>query len=281
LFAPVRRGNMAVVNSDSAAARDEELAAFLAAPAPRRVPERLAEKAKAQFAGLITMVLGGSFGAMGLLLALSMQPWRLLDDWRLGRDGAATAPGRIVAAEATNLSVDQVQVWSYGFAFSVNGGETTAACFAAKGRWQIGDSVTVRYLPDDPAMAVAEGGRRSRGGGGIGWIVTLIFPGIGFGLLAWALAQRRRALHLLTHGRLDEAVVESVTPTNTKINGRRVQEIKLRARGGSARNDAPIVVRFHAPGIVALAEARLESGQPVYLLRDPARPNRVILPEAL
>jgi hypothetical protein len=283
LAARARAGKVAGVETDSAASRDDELAAFLAASPPRRVPERFVKKAKAQFAGMVTIIVGGFFGLMGLVMAIAMEPWRSFDDWRLARDSVATAPGRIVAAEATNLSVNRVQVWRYSFTFGVSGRETTGSCFADRGRWQIGDGATVRYLPDDPAMAVAEGGRRSRGGGGAAWIV-LLFPGVGLGLFAWAVTQRRRAVHLLTHGRLDEAVVESITPTGTKINGRRVQEIKLRASdGGGGAGDAlaPVTVRFHAPEIIALAEARLASGQPVYILRDPARPNRVILPEAL
>lgn len=275
MAATARAGNVAPVDSD--AVRDDELAAFLAAPAPRRVPERFAKKAKAQFAGAMMIVVGGIFGMLGLVFAFSMQPWRSLDDWRLARASAATAPGRVVAAEATNLSVNRVPVWRYDFVFGANGRETTASCFADRGRWGIGDGVTVRYLPDDPAMAVAEGGRRSRGGGGMAWIVLLV-PGVGLGLLAWAVTQRRRAMHLLTHGRLAEAIVESVMQTNTKVNGKYVQEIKLRGTGDGG---APITVRFHAPEIVALAEARLASGQPVYLLRDPARPDRAILPEAL
>lgn len=278
LFALARIGNVGTVHSDSAASRDEELAAFLVASAPRRVPERFAKKAKAQFAGMIMVVLGGFIGLLGLVIEFSKQPWRALDDWTLARESAVTAPGRIVAAEATNLKVHGVQIWSYDFTFSVNGVETTATCFAARGRWQIGNDVTVRYLPDDPAMAVAEGGRRSRGGGGMAWI-GLFFPAAGLSLLAWALSRRRLALHLLTHGRLDEAVVESIAPTGTKINGHRVHAIKLRATGGEA--GAPLTVRFHAPEVVALAESRLASGQPVFLLRDPGQPNRVIFPEAL
>lgn len=278
MFAPPRIGKVPVVDSQSAAARDEELAAFLVASPPRRVPERFAKKAQAQFAGMIMVVLGGFFGLIGLVFAFSMQPWRALDDWKLARESAATAPGRIVAAQATSLSVNRVQIWSYDFTFSANGFETTATCFAARGRWQIGNDVTVRYLPDDPAMAVAEGGRRSRGGGGMAWIV-LFFPGVGIALLTWALSRRRLAVHLLTNGRLDEAVVESIAPTGTKINGHRVHAINLRATGGEA--GAPLTVRFHAPEVVALAESRLASGQPVFLLRDPGQPNRVILPEAL
>jgi hypothetical protein len=278
LFAAARAGKVAAVDSDSAAARDEELAAFLAASPPRRVPERFAKKAQTQFASWIMIVFGGFFGFIGLILLLAMQPWGLLDDWRLARESAATAPGRIVAAKTTNLSVNRVQVWSYDFTFSVNGRETSATCFAARGRWRIGDTVAVRYLPDDPAMAVAEGGRRSRGGGGFAWF-ALLFPGVGFGLLTWAVKRRKLARDLLTHGRLDEAIVESITPTGTKVNNQRVHEIKLRAPDGGV--GSAITVRFHAPEIVALAEARLASGQPVYLLRDPTRPNRVILPEAL
>lgn len=278
LAAPARAGKVAAVNSDSAASLDEELAAFLVAAAPRRVPERFVKKAKAQFAGMITIIFGGVFGFMGLVMAFAMQPWRVLEDWRLAGGSAATAPGRIVAAETANLRVNGVHIWRFDFAFVVDGRETTASCYAERGRWQRGEGVGVRYLPDDPTMAVAEGGRRSAGGGGFAWIV-LLFPGVGLGLLAWAVTQRRRAVRLLTHGRLDEAVVESITPTGTKVNGRRVQEIKLRATDGGG--GAPFTVRFHAPEIVALAEARLASGQPVYLLRDPARPNRVIFPEAL
>ncbi len=278
MFAWARTGNVAGVDSNSAVARDDELAAFLAAPAPRRVPERFAKKAQAQFAGWGVLMIGTFFGFMGLVFAVAMQPWRLLDDWRLAREIAATAPGQIVVAETANLAINRVHIWRYDFTFSVSGRETTASCYAAQGRWRVGDAVTVRYLPNDPAMAIAEGGHRSRGGGGF-HSGLLVFIGVGFGVLVWAIRQRRRALHLLTNGRLDEAIVESVTPTGTKVNGRRVQKIKLRGICGGA--GVPITVRFHAPEIVALAESRLASGQPVYLLRDPARPNHVILPEAL
>lgn len=262
MFTAVDAGRFLSVESASTALPDDELAAFLAALPPRRVPARLAKSAQAQAAGWFLLVVGAIFGVIGLILADS---------------GAALAPGQIVAAESTKVRINGERVWNYRFEFRAGEMARLKTCFAAEGKWRVGSAVEVRYLPGNPDIAVVQGGRCSLGGA-FGSLV-LIFPFVGFGLLGWTLTKRGQAMRILEGGRLAEALVESVEPTSMKVNKRPVYAIKLRVT--EADPAVPITVRFWEPDVVSFAKTRMASRQPAYILFDPTRPNRVLLPETL
>ena len=50
-------------------------------------------------------------------------------------------------------------------------------CFTTGARWEVGDTVTVRYRPEDPTLACVEGARLSEGNWAMAFV--LIFPLVG------------------------------------------------------------------------------------------------------
>jgi hypothetical protein len=90
---------------------------------------------------------------------------------------------------------------------------------------------------------------------------------------------RRRTIALLERGFLAEALVTGIEQTNVSVNNRYVHKISL------ARTDAAaggtFVVRQSAPDVIAFAQGRMDAQQPVFVLYDPAKPKRALLPEAL
>jgi hypothetical protein len=249
----------------------------LAAPAPRRVPARLAAAACAQAGARVLLWLGAAFGAVGLLFVVQMAPWRALDDWRLDAADSVETPGKIAEAAPTGMSINKRTVWRYRFEFRAEGESRTGMCFTAGQSWQAGETVTVRHRPGNAGVAVVRGARTSPGGS-VGFVVTIIAV-IGLSLAAWIFLRRRRAMRLLTHGRLTDALVAAMEKTGASVNYQPVFKVSLRILDAAAT--VPVVVRCYAPEVVTFAETRLQSGQPVFVLFDPTRPNYALLPEAL
>ena len=99
-------------------------------------------------------------------------------------------------------------------------------------------------------------------------------------MIAMAAIVARRRLHfLLEHGQVGEARVTAVEATSTQINKQRVYRITLQRVDAAA--GAPFTVRRYEPTMVAFVRERLASNQPVFVLFDPAHPERLLLPEAL
>ena len=258
--------------------RDEQIAALLAASPPRSVPRDLLRPAQAQAAPLFLAFFGLAFGGIGLIVGLALFPWNFHREWRLRADDSVEVPGKILVVEETNSSVNKTRVIRYEFEFQPGGGEKMRGeCFTTGRRWLEGAEVTVHYRKESPEVACPVGGRLSTFGFGSGFV--LLFPFIGGGFVAWVVAARRRARHLLERGQMTEAFVTAVEPTNTQINKQMVYRIVLRRLDRPA--DPALMVRRHQPAIVEFARQRLETKQPVFVLYDPATPKRALLPETL
>jgi hypothetical protein len=135
----------------------------------------------------------------------------------------------------------------------------------------------VRYRPENPAVCCIDGARLSAGDGTS--TLVLMFPTIGGGLVAWVVIARRRMKALLERGFLAEALVSGVEQTQVRINNRYVHKIILQ-RTDSADGGA-LVVKSYLPEVIAFARGRMDAKQPVFVLYDPAKPKRALLPEAL
>ena len=103
--------------------------------------------------------------------------------------------------------------------------------------------------------------------------------GVPYNLLA-----RRRAVWLLTNGKVQDATVLTVErkkmPDGNDGRPPPVWAI-VTLRSNVAGREYQHVVRSHLPEFIEFAESHQASGQPVFVLCDPARPQRVLLPETL
>jgi hypothetical protein len=265
--------------------RDEELAAVLAAPAPRDVPPALRRAAMRQaYPGWKFLFAALFFGVGGFLAAVDF-PWHFWEDLQLNHS-AARASGSVVAVQRTHRTVGGgrgvpgVPVYQYDFVFLANGStvETEGKCYTTRRQWHRGDEVDVDYLASDPSVARLVGARLdingSRGA------LSLFLPLGGIALATAGLVTRRRALRLLTHGDLAEA---NVTGCEPYVTGGKSPHMAYRItlRRTDDPNAQPWTLKTSQPGVMAFAAERLKSKQPVFLLYHPKKFDRVLLPESL
>ena len=256
----------------------EALAAFLALEPPRRVPPEIARAAQRTAAPLFVAVFGGLFLVAGIAATAAFFPWRMWEDDRLRAADTATAVGRVTSVADTRLSISRKRVVRYLFQFQAAGGERVCGlCYSTGRTWSENAEVPVRYRPEDPGLCTIAGARRSAGSGASA--LVLLFPALGAGLLAWFVLARRRMSALLERGTLAQALVTALEETAVRVNKRRVYAIALQMVDSSA--GAALEVDSHVPEVLAFARGRMEGKQPVFVLYDPARPKRALLPETL
>lgn len=240
-----------------------------------------------QASAFVLIIFGGVFALFGSVFVVVFFPIHFLSDWRLSASGttrvaeveaAKLLEGKVTQVDETNMRINDVRVWSYSFEYAVAGSTYYGICYTTGRRWSVGERAPIEHLPQEPAIARLEGSRLSEGGG-IGFVV-LIFPLVGLCIAGAGIRARRKTAWLLTHGRLGEARVVSVEATNTKVNGRRVFKITLQLEGTGARQQEA-AVRSTSSELITFASTRRDSGQPVYILYDPNKPKRLIMPEAL
>ncbi|MFA6285778.1 MAG: DUF3592 domain-containing protein [Opitutaceae bacterium] len=265
------------VMSETPVAVDEELVRFLAAPAPRVVPTTLRQAALRDSGSLLLALFGAIFLTMGLFFANAFLPWRQLDEWRLAASQPLSAQGRIISVDKTNMSINKAQVMRYGFKFQTARAETIRGdCFTTGRRWSEGSAVSVRYNPAEPALACPEGARLSQGG--LGGAFVLIFPLVGGGIIFWVIRSRKRTVWLLQNGTLGDFRVTGIEATNVTIN--RQQQFKVTLQRIDQADGQPHEARWHKPALLAFARERQKNGQTVFGLFDPAKPKKVLMPEA-
>lgn len=252
--------------------KDDQLAAFLASPTPRRLLPPLIAKSAVQQAGPTSrLVLGVVSLLFSLFFVISFTPWEIFQDVRL-RD-APTAPGRVEAVSPTRMKIQGVAVQRIEYSFQPPGQDTLQGnCFATGGNWSVGQRIAVAYQPHHPTLHCPVGARKSESEAS-GFLVWL-FPLAGIIIIVTTFAARRRARWLLHSGTVAEARVTHVKVTPMRVNRRRVYAITLAFPNGQT-----ITLRRHAPSLVEFAQARHLSQQPVFVLYDPAHPKRLLLPE--
>ena len=253
----------------------DDIAQLLASAPPRKVPPAV-ERAAQGGGGCIASGVGLFFGAFGMIFVVIFFPWRIVDEIRLA-SSARTAPGEIRGVTETNMSINETKVMEYTFTFSPSSGKTReGVCYTTGRHWSEGSAVTVRYLRNRPEVACVEGGRLSQGG----WfgLFTLIFPLIGFGIAAGVFLGRRSTRRLLREGHTAEVDIVSDDETSVKINYQTVYRITLSNPLGGG---SPVTIKRAARPEVDLALKHFREKQPVFVLYDPKKPSRVMLPEAL
>ncbi len=264
-----------------ASPQDNRLVGFLAGPPPRQVPPALLRAARRESSAFSLIMVGFCYVAlMGVItgLMLSRGLWH---DWQL-EGGAAHADGRVMGVSQGDRP-DRNGGTIYGYAFTYqlpDGIERKGLSYTTGRRWQEGEGVAIEYLAVDPAVARIAGSRLMKSGitrnqalgpNYLGLLLSLALVFLGF-------RARWRARWLLEHGRLGDAFVQSVMSTPRRFRGKPVFEIALRC---AEAGNAPIIRKKYRPEHVQFFQARLASGQPVFVLFDPARPKHAIFPETL
>lgn len=263
--------------SEIPAATDEELVRFLAAPVPRVVPVSLKRDALREASSGMLVLMGVIFLGMGLFFVKVFLPWRQMDEWRLSASQPAVEQGRIVVVGRTTISINKRRVMRYAFEFKTARGEgINGECFTTGQKWSVGDSVKVRYDGAEPALACPEGARLSQGS--LGGAFVLIFPIVGGGLIFWVVRSRKRTLWIMQNGTLGDFRVTAIEPTRVTIN--KQPQFKITLQRVDQADAAPHEVRWYKPELVAFARERQKNGQAVFGLFDPAKPKKVLLPEA-
>lgn len=280
--------------SATAPSRDDQLVTLLAAAPPRAVPPEWRRAARRQAAPVWLLVIGLVFAVAGAVGMVEYFPWHYFSERRLAADDTARAPGRVVAVERTRLAVSHLPVMRLVFEFrpGADGEIVRGVCYllaqssqgatrnpATRRPWRAGDAATVRYRPEELALARLDIAGANLDPAGTQGALMLLSPAIGLGVLIGVSVSRRRAVRLLTHGVLAEA---RVTAVERYVRGKtRGWEITLQ------HTDDPTLPPWtklergsNSPGL-SLALQRLESKQPVFVLYDPVKPKRVLLPEAL
>jgi hypothetical protein len=231
-----------------------------------------------QSAPLSYAVFGILFGGFGLIFVWVFFPWNFLYDFKLRAADTAETEGRIVAMAKTTLMINKKQVILFAFDFRTPTGETIHShCYTTGRRWIPGDQVQVRYRPEDPAIACPVDGRLSRSTLGMSFVV--VFPLVGAALCAWVMIARRRSLDLYRHGLALETSVVDLEHTQTAINDYPVYKATFQ-RVDLPRNPS-IELRHWQPKVVAFLQRRLQNKQPVFLICDPRKPSRCLLPEVM
>jgi hypothetical protein len=256
----------------------DDIARLLASAPPRQVPGDFLHAGQGGGRGWGLPLFGMVFGTFGMFFVWIFFPTQLADDWRLD-ESEQTTSGIVRSATDTNMSINDEQVVEYVFAYLFSGNDAhTASCYTTGRRWQEGDQVTVRYLADQPAIARIEGGRLSKGGGLVGALV-MIFPLIGYGLVAWFLVAKRRMRQLLENGRVAEVDVLAVDATRVRVNYQTVYKITLSPLPETSGE--PVTIKRWANPEINLLTSHALQKQPIFVLYDPRWPRQLIFPEAL
>jgi hypothetical protein len=264
---------------DPAPSHLDQIAVLLAEAPPRDVPPELRRAAMRQTAPLLFIVIGGILTAFTMIFFLAFFPWSLTRQWKLDASSAATTPGKVLTVERTSLSISKSVVMRTTFEYSPSptSGALRGSCYTTGSSWSPGADVVVRYRPDDPSIACVAGARLTKTGPMAGFVVLL--PGIGLTMIWIGLRLRHNTLRLLVHGQVTEAHVTAVERTVTQIGNDHVYHIRLKRI--DRPDDPPLELNKWDPTVVAFARARLDSQQPVFVLFDPRRPKRALLPEVL
>ena len=107
----------------------------------------------------------------------------------------------------------------------------------------------------------------------------IIFPLVGYGLVAFFVLGRRQTGRLLREGLAAEVDVLSVEETNVTVNRQRMYKITLSSPGQA--DGPPVTIKRVNRADLDLFGRHAANKQPVFVLYDPRQPARMIFPEAL
>ena len=215
--------------------------------------------------------MGAPFLGFGMLFVLVFG-LRLGDELRLGLS-SATARGRVIEAQHTTTSVNDVTVYRYDFAFRAQDGqEYTGHSYSTGQRFYADDRVIVEYAAGHPEAARIEETRLSAAPY---WAMALMpaFPAFGAFLVLTAAIRGIRQVSLLQYGTLTRGRVLYTQPTKATIDGAAVlkHDYEFLAAGGQTYHGSARVLDSGSIGD--------EPEEPI--LYDIANPGRSMLVDSL
>ncbi|MCF7837720.1 MAG: DUF3592 domain-containing protein [Candidatus Marinimicrobia bacterium] len=249
-----------------------ELKPFLETPPPRLAPPLLLKRAL-RGGPAVLLLLGGFLSLFGLLFLTIFFPRQVADEIRLNRRAQRDIEARVTAAEATSFRENEQRVYRYAFDYTgPDGIRRTGMSYRTGGPVHAeGELVPLEYLPGRPAVARLAGGRLSPFGWGAAAVA--VFPLVGLGMLFFALRTRARIRFLLRHGFFSLGRIETVEPTNVRVNN----QLRYRVRLVYDADGTPQIATYNAYGAdVPRAQEACTAQTPVGLLYDPAHPSRIL-----
>jgi hypothetical protein len=257
------------------AATPDDIALLLATPTPRQIPPRLLETLRRGEA-IWQISVGLLVACFGSIFAVLFFPYGWTTSLRLAAGPVSTTYGHVTEATPTGMSVGEVQVVKYHFNYTVDDTLMSGVCYTSGPRWSTGAEVPVRYLGGSPAVACIDGARCSAPG--LLGSLVLLFPTAGLAIAGAAVLSQKRRRRILEQGNLHEAEVISVEQTSIEINDERVYKIALQSPG--LCGGQPLTVKQTDTAVVALAQERARSRQPIYILADLKNPKHMLFPES-
>lgn len=255
----------------------EDVERFLRQSVPRQVPKDILQRLLSP-AGLgFLFFFGGVFFLLGSIFCIIFFPWRLPSEVMLDWGWGGQAEAMVTEVEKTNMHVNKSRVMRVMYEFVTDQDVSYEGfCYLTRKAPAEGALTTVEYLRGNPKMSRLEGGRINPFGYGGSFVV--IFPVVGFGILAGAYWYRRSKLRLLQYGEFAMATVQSIESTNVRVNNQ--TRFKITLDVPSLRHRA--TVETYAYGAdVNLARKRMDSGESIGVLYDPAKPKRLLIIDSL
>jgi hypothetical protein len=250
---------------------------FLRQPVPRQVPGNILGRLVSPAGLIFPLVFGGFFFLFGCFFCAIFFPWRLPSEIVLDLGWGTQAEATVTEVQGTNMTVNKAKVRRVSYQFitdddvNVNGYSYMTANVP-----EHGILATVDYLSVNPRVNRLRGGRVNAFG--YFGIFMLVFPMVGLGFLLGSLWYRRSKWRVLRFGDFAMATVQSVESTNVRVNNQTRFKITLEvpSLGRQAK------VETYAYGAdVNLARNRMNSGESMGVLYDPAKPKRLVVIDRL
>lgn len=196
---------------------------------PRHVP--VSVRLRLLLGGFLNQ-FGWLFGGFGLVFVWIFGGTAALHDLAFFRGELATTDGVITAVVDARMSINEQPVHRFEYEYSVDGEPYTGATKGFEGAYAEGANIIAEYVIADPGRSRIQGLSL---GGGLMFLLPMIFPLVGFGMVAYGLYRGLRGGRLLRNGKLATGELVSVEPTNTKINEQTVYKYTFRFRADDGR----------------------------------------------
>ena len=132
-------------------------------------------------------------------------------------------------------------------------------------------AVSVEFPQGEPEFARIVRTRRKPMG--LFGLMPVVFPAIGFGMVAGGLVRGRKAHRMLREGRLAAGTLVAKEATNTRVNDQTVYELSFEFLDDQGEE--------HIASVKTHLTRKLEDDESELLLYDTARPTRAVLLDAL